>query len=83
MSVNRNRALYNKATTNHEYLSMQDNFLFNDWYWEDSRNVIFLSLPDNLSPKTVEAAIAKIAGKEVAKTFQYILQPLKIGRAHV
>jgi len=48
----------------------------NDWYWEDSRNVIFLSLPDNLSPKTVEAAIAKIAGKEVSKTFQYILQPL-------
>lgn len=35
MSVNRNRALYNKATTNHEYLSMQDNFLFNDLYWED------------------------------------------------
>lgn len=35
MSVNRNRAKYKKATTNHEYLSMQDNFLFNDWYWED------------------------------------------------
>ncbi|MEN0055929.1 MAG: ABC transporter permease [Mucilaginibacter sp.] len=57
------------------YPDVQQQFQ-NDWYWEDSRNVIFLSLPDNLSPKTVETAIAKIAGKEVTKTYQYILQPL-------
>jgi putative ABC transport system permease protein len=57
------------------YPDVQQQFQ-NDWYWEDSRNVIFLSLPDNLSSKTVETAIAKIAGKEVSKTFRYILQPL-------
>ena len=57
------------------YPDIQQQFQ-NDWYWEDSRNVVFLSLPANLSPKTVEAAITKISGKEVAKTFRYILQPL-------
>jgi putative ABC transport system permease protein len=48
----------------------------NSWYWVDSRNVVFLSLPDNLSPKTVEAAIVKAAGKEVTKSYHFLLQPL-------
>lgn len=57
------------------YPDIQQQFQ-NDWYYEDSRNVLVLSLPANLSPKTVEAAITKVSGKEVAKTFHYILQPL-------
>lgn len=46
------------------------------WSWEDSRNVIFLSLPPKLSPKTVEAAITKVQDKDAAKIFKYILQPI-------
>lgn len=46
------------------------------WSWEDSRNVIFLSLPPNLSSKTVEAAITKVQDKDAAKIFKYILQPI-------
>jgi putative ABC transport system permease protein len=46
------------------------------WSWEDSRNVIFLQLPPNLSPKTVEAAIAKVLGKEASKVLKYLLQPI-------
>jgi putative ABC transport system permease protein len=57
------------------YPDIQQQFQ-HDWYYEDSRNVLVLSLPANLSPKTVEAAITKVSGKEVAKTFRYILQPL-------
>jgi putative ABC transport system permease protein len=57
------------------YPDIQQQFQ-NDWYYEDSRNVLVLSLPASLSPKTVEAAITKVSGKEVAKTFRYILQPL-------
>ena len=57
------------------YPDVQQQFQ-NDWYYEDSRNVLVLSLPANLSPKTVEAAITKVSGKEVAKTFRYFLQPL-------
>jgi putative ABC transport system permease protein len=57
------------------YPDIQQQFQ-NDWYYEDSRNVLVLSLPANLSPKTVEAAITKVSGKEVAKTFRYFLQPL-------
>nr|MBB6148775.1 putative ABC transport system permease protein [Mucilaginibacter sp. SP1R1] len=46
------------------------------WEFSDTRNVLFLSLPENLSPKVVEAAIAKAAGKEVSKSFTFLLQPL-------
>ncbi|SEP11609.1 putative ABC transport system permease protein [Mucilaginibacter sp. OK283] len=46
------------------------------WYWEDSRNVIFLQLPPNLSPQKVEATIPKLMDKEAAKTFKYFLQPI-------
>ncbi|GAA3992104.1 ABC transporter permease [Mucilaginibacter dorajii] len=46
------------------------------WAWEDSRNVVFLQLPANLSPKTVEAAITKLLDKDMSKVFKYLLQPI-------
>ncbi|WP_184550772.1 ABC transporter permease [Mucilaginibacter sp. FT3.2] len=46
------------------------------WAWEDSRNVVFLQLPSNLSPKTVEAAITKLLDKDMSKVFKYLLQPI-------
>lgn len=47
-----------------------------NWAFSDSRNVLFLSLPPNLSPETVEAAITKAAGKEISKSYKFLLQPL-------
>jgi putative ABC transport system permease protein len=46
------------------------------WAWEDSRNVVFLQLPANLSPKTVEAAITKLLDKDMSKVFKYLMQPI-------
>ncbi|SDD21429.1 putative ABC transport system permease protein [Mucilaginibacter pineti] len=47
-----------------------------NWDFSDSRNVVFLSLPAGLSPKTVENTMTRASGKDIAKYINYKLQPL-------